>query len=117
MIEKYDPYSFFNVHTLRITFNHEGYVGHIAYELGGNCKGLDIICRAADFFEECDKDDIKKLVENDCELSFDFDYEDEAAFCLTLTKGSDKLMFNDITEDEVKEMVVSVEIVACEKED
>ncbi len=65
---RYDACS--KVHTVRVTLQSGPYKGHIAYEIGGNCFGLDML----DWNPECeDQYDIELYVENDCEFRFDED--------------------------------------------
>jgi hypothetical protein len=116
MITNYKPAER-NTHTVRITFNSEGYTGHISYKVGGNLKGLDIIENAVSFIETCDEDDIERLVENDCQFEIDFDDEtDEATFGIVLTKGEDNSKFIDILEDDIRNMIVAVEIADVKSE-
>lgn len=50
MISSYDP-NFRGVHTIRVTFMQWDYTGHVSFEIGGNCKGAELL----DFtFLECD---------------------------------------------------------------
>lgn len=112
MIQNYQPEEY-NDHYVRLTLNENGYVGHIADKIGGNCKGTQILISAMNIIENYDQDDIDCLVENDCE----FRYDDEIdRLGLTLYNPDDKndvLEFEDATEDEVKDMVVGVEIIDC----
>lgn len=117
MIEKYNPDSFrCNKHIVKITFNKNGYTGHISTKIGGNCKGSTILGTAIDFLEECNKDDIKKLIKNDCSLKLHSD-GDEYWFSLDLcNENNDTLSFDDIDVQDLQNMIVGVEIVACEPE-
>lgn len=113
MVNNYNP-NVANTHTICITFNNKGYKGQIAYNLGGNCKGLDIINNAEDFIEECGEDDINNLIINNCKFSFD---EDSETFSLVLTNDNgESRLFDDVEEHELKAMVVGVEIIAYEYE-
>ena len=42
MISSYDP-NFQGVHTIRVTFMQWDYIGHVAFEIGGNCKGAELM--------------------------------------------------------------------------
>jgi hypothetical protein len=65
-------------HTVRVTFQSGRYLGHVAFEIGGNCKGLEILNEIN--FLECDnQEDINRYVENDCRFTFDEETE-----CFTL---------------------------------
>jgi hypothetical protein len=68
MISSYDP-NFRGVHTIRVTFMQWDYTGHVSFEIGGNCKGAELL----DFtFLECDnQEDIDRYSENDCQFSYD----------------------------------------------
>lgn len=104
MINFYDP-NFQGVHVIRVTFMQWGFVGHIAFKIGGNCKGASLL----DFtFLDCDvQEDIDRYTENDCQFSFDEDYEIYRAM-LKNTDG-DGLEVEGDTE-EFKDMVVGIEI-------
>ncbi|MEY8001565.1 DUF5406 family protein [Clostridium sp. Mt-5] len=99
-------------HTVRVTFQFEDYKGHIAYKMGGNCMGLDILNT---FDPDCiDQDDIEGLVENDCNFAYN---EDMNLFSLTL--NNDKGETVEFEEDEASDIsakVVTIEIIDC-KED
>lgn len=105
----------YNRHTLRITLNYCGAVGHISFIRGGNCKGAYILDEALDFFEDCDTKDIERLVENDCELEM-ISVDDEVAFNVTLHEGNKNVIFEAIDEKGIQEMVVAAEIAACKGE-
>lgn len=114
MINNYDPHDH-NIHTLRITLNYRGAVGHISFLRGGNCKGAYILSEAIDFFEYCDTTDIERLVENDCNLEM-ISVDDETAFNLTLHEGDKEVFFEAIDEKRLQELVVAVEIAAYQVE-
>lgn len=42
MISSYDP-NFRGVHTIRVTFMQWDYTGHVSFEIGGNCKGAELL--------------------------------------------------------------------------
>lgn len=42
MINYYDP-NFQGVHVIRVTFMQWDYIGHVAFEIGGNCKGAELM--------------------------------------------------------------------------
>lgn len=113
-IDKYVPLDY-NTHTVRITFNWCGAVGHISYVLKGNCKGADILESALDFISDCDMNDIENLVENDCHLAMTGN--DDTIFCLHLHKDKNNdVMLSELDEKEVEELIVAVEIVDCKGE-
>ena len=112
----YNP-DYTNTHTVQITLNDNGYLGHIRIKIGGNTKGADILSTAIDWFDDCGIDEVD-AVDNDCNLELDYDEdEDVANWSGTLTNANnDKLIF-DATDDEIKDMVVSVEIIDYIPED
>lgn len=113
-IDKYVPLDY-NTHTVRITFNWCGAVGHISYVLKGNCKGADILESALDFISDCDMNDIENLVENDCHLAMSGN--DDPIFCLHLHKDKNNdVMLSELDAKEVEELIVAVEIVDCKGE-
>lgn len=102
------------VHTVRVTFQWLEYKGHIAYEIGGNCCGLDVM----DLDFDCwDNGDIRRLVENDCLFRWNDDYE---VWQVDLTdKEGNVCECHDIEPREINRYVVAIEIIKCrlEKED
>lgn len=82
MISSYDP-NFRGVHTIRVTFMQWDYTGHVSFEIGGNCKGAELL----DFtFLECDnQEDIDRYSENDCQFSYDEENEVYTAVLKMLT--------------------------------
>ena len=104
MINFYDP-NFQRVHVVRVTFMQWGYIGHVAFKIGGNCKGAFLL----DFtFLEYDvQEDIDLYTENDCQFSFDDEYE---IYRATLKNANgDELEVEGDTED-FKDMVIGIEI-------
>lgn len=107
----YCPFDY-NMHTLRITLNYCGAVGHISFLRGGNCKGANILDTALTFFADCDEAELARLVEDDCGLEM-FKLDNEILFNVTLHKGDDEYEFEAISEDELQDMIVAVEIADC----
>lgn len=68
MLKYYDP-NFRGVHIVRATFMAWDYVGHVAWPIGGNCRGAAML--DTDFLECDTQEDIDRYVENDCQFSFD----------------------------------------------
>lgn len=98
------------VHTIRVTFQSDEYKGHIAYEMGGNCAGLDVM----DWDPDCtDQDDIDLYVENDCNFRLD---EDMDYFLFELHDEAGNACEFECDGDDLKECVVAVEIIACRPE-
>jgi hypothetical protein len=99
------------VHTVRITLQVREYKGHIAYKVGGNCRGLEVM----EWLPECvEQDDIDKYVENDCEFKL---IEDGALFSMKLKDDDGGFCTVEADDDELMECVVAVEIIDCEVSD
>ena len=115
MIANYKP-DYKNQHTVRITLNDEGYVGHINLPIGGNCKGMSILESALSWLENGDMDDLN-TGSNDCELDMIYpdedDDEDVVRFSFVLSNGEDKRVYDDYTDEEFQHLVVAVEIIEC----
>lgn len=73
MLKYYDP-NFRGVHIVRATFMAWDYVGHVAWPIGGNCRGAAML--DTDFLECDTQEDIDRYVENDCQFSFDEERRD-----------------------------------------
>lgn len=99
----YDPNIIMGTHTVKITLQIFGYVGHIYKKIGGNCRGLDIL-KCCDFeSEEFEKD------ENDCQLSYDEEYD---AFNAVLTNsGTGEKSEICESAEEFNNMIVGIEII------
>lgn len=110
MINQYNPKGA-GIHTVRITFMSGELIGHIAFEIGGESKGGEIISSATEFLSDCGEDDIMNLVENDCNFTIHID-EDQwyTDFDITLKKGDDYAVYEGLDEDELEAMIVSIEI-------
>ena len=112
MIENYDPNMRNIIHTVRITLMRWDYVGHIAYRVGGNCKGASLLDAESCF--ECDTlDDINNYVENDCKLAWDEDYE---IYTAVFTNANGDKLEIEADPEEIKDMVVAIELINVEKE-
>ena len=114
MIENYNP-SNRNIHIIRITLNYKGATGHISFKRGGNCKGTSILSEGVSFFEYCDENDIKNLVENDCQLSM-CEVEGVTLFKFVLNSGEKQYEFDSADENFLQELVVAIEITDVEQE-
>lgn len=104
MINYYDP-NFQGVHVIRVTFMQWDYIGHVAFEIGGNCKGAELM----DFtFLECDnQEDIDCYSENDCQFSFD---EENEVYTAVLKNADGDTLEVEGNEDDFKAMAVGIEI-------
>ncbi|HEX2986080.1 MAG TPA: DUF5406 family protein [Caproiciproducens sp.] len=95
------------IHTIKVTFQTEDYVGHIEYEMGGNCQGLYLL----DYDPDCvGQDDIETYTSNDCQLSFD---EDTEMFRIVLKNPAGEELECERDAEELKDLIVSIEIVNC----
>lgn len=100
-IKNYDPNIYWGIHTIRITIQQWGYVGHIIRKVHGNCKGMTVM----DFDPGITYDE---SFESDCCLRFDEDGEGFRA----ILKDADgnTLEIKEETRD-FNKMVVAVEII------
>lgn len=114
MIDYYDPNIHLGIHTVRMTFMQWGYVGHIAFKIGGNTKGASPL--NSDFLGTCGSDDIDDLVENDCKLTSWRNDEGDFYFTAVLTDLDGNTIEIEEDEDGLKDIIVGLEIVAFEKE-
>lgn len=113
MLTNYDPnVARHAVHTVRITFMQWGYVGHIAYEIGGNCCGSALL--NANFADTDTDEDIARYVENDCRFAWNNAHE---MYTMTLhdTDGNDMLW--DGSVEDLEETIVSIEFSAVRQEE
>lgn len=99
-MKNYDPNIYEGIHTVRVTIQQWGYLGHITQKISGNCKGKDIL--GFDF--ECEDGEI----ENDCDLRFDDDYN---IFRAILKDEDGNTLEVEGDEEEFNQMIVSLEIV------
>ena len=108
-MKEYNLYNhYFAKHKVQITLQEEDYIGHVIFEMGGNCKGLDILCSAN--FE----DETFENAENDCKLQYIEDGDYFEAYLKN--KNGDELL---IEEDgaEMNKRIVAIEIISFEKDD
>ena len=110
-IESYDPDAENVVHTIRITLMHYDYTGHIAYNIGGNCRGASLL-ETSTLFECWSQDELERFTENDCELRYDEYYE---IFTAVLLNDEGQTLGIEADESEIQDMVVCVEIVKAEE--
>ena len=89
-----------SVHTVRVTLMQEDYIGHVAYEVYGNCIGADVL--DVDYFLEI----AEEFTEKDCEFEWIEDF-----FSATLRNESgDKLPISGMDTD-LRRLIVGMEIV------
>ena len=112
-MKKYDISDNFRsrIHTIRVTFQWQEYKGHIAYEMGGNCRGLNVM----DLDFDCmDEDDIARLVENDCSFRWNENYE---VWQMELKDEEGNICeCYDIEPRKINDYVVAIEIIDCRLE-
>lgn len=104
MLKQYNP-SEKNVHTIRVKFMEQGYTGHIAFEVSGNCCGADLL--NADFLECDTQEDIEQYTENDCAFSVD----ELGWFSATLKDENGKTLDLSGEDATMRSMIVSIQIV------
>jgi len=92
------------IHTIRVTFQNEGFIGHIAYKSSGSCVGLDVL----DFYPSniC-QSDINFYVLNDCDFSID---KRSGLFSIELFDEKGQTMKSEFNKDELSNCVIAIEI-------
>lgn len=112
MINNYDP-NFKGTHTIRVTFMQWDYVGHVAFTVGGNCRGATLL--DSSFLDSDSQDDIDRYVENDCcfTLHEDDDTEEYYFTAILTNANGDELETDGDTED-FRSMIVRMEFVALQ---
>jgi hypothetical protein len=94
-------------HTIRITLQSGEYKGHVAYKMGGNCFGLDLLT----WDPECTcQEDIDQYVENDCDFRSD---DDSGWFFFTLKDDAGNECEFECDERELRDNVVAIEFIDC----
>lgn len=115
MLTAYDPnVAQRAVHTVRVTFMQWKYSGHIAFEIGGNCCGAELLESGLSFSDTDNSDDIARYIENDCRLSF---HEDDEFYSMELYDSEGNELLWDGSSEELKDTIVSVEISAVRGND
>lgn len=105
MIKYYDC-NRMGTHTIRITFMYKDYVGHISFEVDGNCHGWSVL--------DTNLPDESILIENDCCYEKDGEYD---TFYVELKDECGSTLSIEGDEDEMRDHIVSIEIVAFEDPD
>ena len=112
----YNP-AYRNDHIVQLTLNDNGFIGHIRFIIGGNCKGMSILESGLNWIDTCDEDDIDRC-DNDCNFEMTFDEEnDEYLFSFVLNNGTETNSYEDYTDDDFKNMIVAVEIIDCKPDE
>lgn len=107
MLQNYDP-NFTGIHVVRFTFMAWEYVGHVAFPVGGNCHGADIL--EPTFLETDNQEDIDHYTENDCQFSY---HEDADSFSAMLLREDGDILEFSGSPEEFKEILVAAEITEC----
>lgn len=108
MIQEYSP-NFHGTHTVRVTFMQWEYVGHVAFRIGGNCMGADLL--TCDFLDEDTQECINNYVENDCHFTYN---EDEELYHALLKNAEGDELSIEGDGDELRKMIVSIEFSMLE---
>ncbi|MFR1104832.1 MAG: DUF5406 family protein [Acutalibacteraceae bacterium] len=112
MLKYYAPGSGNNEHTIRITFMVDDYVGHVAFVMGGNCRGSALL--KADFLEFDTQEDIDLYTENDCACTY---HPDDDMYSAILKNSDGDTLCIDGDEREFQDAVVAIEytnVKVCE---
>jgi hypothetical protein len=100
------------VHTLEITLQEGEYKGTLVQKIGGNCFGLDVL-NTFNADDLCPED----LENNNCSLEFTEDEEGNEWFsCLLKDENGDGCEIEDYARN-LNNLVVKLEIIACEIKD
>lgn len=91
-------------HTVKITLQFQDFIGHIIAKIGGNCHGKTVL----DFDFECEDEFDTDFVKNDCNLKYDEEYD---SFQLTLKNDKGEKLALEMSDDELNNMIVGLEIV------
>lgn len=104
MIKNYDPNTLHATHTIRVTLMWNDYTGQFCFEMGGNCKGANILSTAICFFEDCYMDSV---VDNDCLLDYD---SDEDIYTAVLKNDNGETVEVSGGDRKMSDLIVCVEI-------
>jgi len=113
-MEFYEVDNCSGIHRVRLTLQYHEYIGHVAFEIGGNCHGRSILESALSFFEDCDYE--FKAVENDCEFAL-IDGDGEDCFSMTLFDENDNPMWISDFVSELDDLIVGAEIISYQAEE
>lgn len=107
-MKNYNPNIWEGTHIVKITIQQWEYKGHIWAEIGGNCKGGDIVFGFQDYFE-CEEGDFG--ARNDCNLK-----EEDGWWTGTLKDNEGNELEFEKTSRDMDKMIVAVEIESYEGE-
>ena len=94
-------------HTVQFTLQSGEYTGHVVMQMGGNCRGLDVLS-SFDFAEDYDN-----RCKNDCELVV----HDDGYFSMVLNNGKGStLEIADAPIEDLNLYVVAMEIIDFQEE-
>lgn len=106
----YDTESSMGIHEVKITFQDQSYKGHIIAQIGGNCKGLQVMDFDSYYWSS---EAIDKFKENTCKLKFDDDCD---CFTMELMNEDGDTCEYELDVDELRDYVVAIEILSFEPE-
>ena len=107
----YDAGNYFeNNHVIRVTIQNKEYVGHISYNIGGNCFGYSVLNNP---FETLCDFELSNLVENDCNLRYN---EEDDFYYATLKDEDGNTLDGEFSFEDISNMIVCMEIISCEEE-
>lgn len=100
-MKNYDPNIAWGVHTIEVTLQQWGHIGHLKFKHGGNCKGRDVL----DFDFECETGE---GIENDCNFQY---HEEDDYFSAILKDENGNTLEVEGEAEEFNQMIVKVEIL------
>lgn len=101
MIKNYDPNIENGIHTVEVTLQQWGYIGHLTIKISGNCKGREVL----DYDFECEDGE---NVESDCDFKYDDEYD---IFLAILKDEAENTLEVEGDAREFNQMIVKVEIM------
>jgi hypothetical protein len=100
-MKNYDPNIIWGMHTIEVTFQQWGYIGHLIFKNGGNCRGKDVL----DFDFECS---IGGEIKNDCDFRY---HEEDDYFSAILKDENGNTLEVEGKTEEFNQMIVKVELI------
>lgn len=107
-MKNYDPNIRWGRHIIQVTLQQWEYIGHLTFEVGGNCTGRDVL----DFDFNCCVEE----TESDCKFQY---HEDDDYLSAILKDENGNTLEVEGDADEFNQMIVKIEITdyAAEKQD
>lgn len=99
-MKNYDPNIIWGTHTVEVTLQQWGYVGHLKIKRGGNCKGGDVIAIDFEYEDGCG-------IESDCDFQY---HEEDDYFSAILKDENGNTLEVEGEAEEFNQMIVMVEI-------